>query len=77
LSATESLHRFNPGSPEEFEKVSGHEDSTDSLGATVEFVVNSENTENEERISTELSGEAHLNAVPFPRLQLLLGDGKT
>jgi len=28
--------------------------------------VNSENTENEERISTELSGEAHANADPFP-----------
>jgi putative transposase len=61
-------------SPEEFEGESGHENSADSPGATVEFVVNSENNENEKRISTELSGEEDSNAVLFPRPLLLLRD---
>jgi hypothetical protein len=67
-SATESLQRSNQMPSEEFEKDSGRENSSGSQRATVEFVVNSENTENEERISTELSGEAHANADPFPSL---------
>jgi putative transposase len=60
-------------SPEEFERQSA-ENSADSLGATVEFVVNSGNNENEKRIATELSGEEDSNAVLFPRPLLLLGD---
>jgi len=77
LSATESLHRFNPDSPEECEQESGHEDSADSLGATVQFIVNDGNGENQERISTELSGEGDSKAVPFSRPQPLLGNAKT
>jgi putative transposase len=58
-------------SPEEFEREST-ENSADSLGATVEFFVNSGNNENEKRISTELSEEEDSNAVLFPRPLLLL-----
>jgi hypothetical protein len=61
-------------SPEEFERESGRTNSADSLGATVEFVVDDENSENEERDSTKLSGEEDSNAVLFPRPLLLLGD---
>jgi Integrase core domain len=57
-------------SPEEFERESGP-DSADSPGATVEFVVNSGNNENEKRFSTELSGDEDSNAVLFPRPLLL------
>src|ERR1700751_3155129 len=63
-------------SPEEFERQSA-ENSADSLGATVEFVVNSENNENEKRIATELSGEEDSNAVLFPRPLSLLADART
>ena len=61
-------------SPEEFERESGRTNSADSPGATVEFVVDSGNNENEKRIATELSGEEASNAVLFPRPLLLLGD---
>jgi putative transposase len=61
-------------SPEEFERESGRTNSADSSGATVEFVVDDENSENEERDSTKLSGEEDSNAVLFPRPLLLLGD---
>jgi transposase InsO family protein len=60
-------------SPEEFEQTE-RGDSADFPGATVQFVVNDGNSENEERASTELSGEADSNAVLFPRPLLLLGD---
>jgi transposase InsO family protein len=61
-------------SPEEFERESGRTNSSDSSSATVEFVVDDENSENEERDSTKLAGEEDSNAVLFPRLLLLLGD---
>jgi hypothetical protein len=53
----------------------GH--SADTLGATVQSIVNDGNGENEERASTGLSGEGDSNAVPFPGPQPLLGDAKT
>jgi hypothetical protein len=67
--------------PEEFERQSA-ENSADSPGATVEFVVDSGNNENEKRIATELWGgggrentdKEDSNAVLFPRPLLLLGD---
>ena len=61
-------------SPEEFERESGRTNSADSSSATVEFVVDDENSENEERDSTKLAGEEDSNAVLFPRSLLLLGD---
>jgi putative transposase len=61
-------------SPEEFEQQSERGNSADSPGATVQFVVNDANGENEEKVSTELSGEEDSNAVLFPRPLLLLGD---
>ena len=64
-------------SPEEFEQRSERENQAGSLGASVQFIVNDGNGENEERISPELSGEGDSNAVPFPRPQPLLGDAKT
>ena len=60
-------------SPEEFERESA-ENSANSPGAIVEWVVNDENSENEKRISTELTGEEDSNAVLFPRPLLLLPD---
>lgn len=63
--------------PEEFERQSEQGHRAESLGATVQFIVNDGNGENEERISTELSGEGDSNTVPFPRPQPLLGDAKT
>ena len=39
-------------SPEEFEQQSERGNSADSLGATVQFIVNDGNGENEERAST-------------------------
>jgi transposase InsO family protein len=63
--------------PEEFEQQSERGHPADTLGATVQFVVNDGNGENEERASTGLSGEGDSNAVPFPRPQPLLGDAKT
>ncbi len=50
------------------------ENSANSAGATVEFVVNDGNGENKERASKELSGEEDSNAVLFPRPLVLLGD---
>jgi putative transposase len=61
-------------SPEEFEQQSERGNSADSPGATVQFVVNEANEENEEKVSTELSGEEDSNAVLFPKPLLLLGD---
>ena len=62
--------------PEEFEQSKrGH--PADTLGATVQLIVNDGNGENEERASTGLSGVGDSNAVPFPRPQPLLGDAKT
>ena len=52
-------------SPEEFERESGRTNSADSSSATVEFVVDDENSENEERDSTKLAGEEDSNAVLF------------
>jgi transposase InsO family protein len=63
-------------SPEEFEQKSERGNAVDSPGATVQFIVNDGNGENEERASTELSGEEDSNAVLFPRPLLLLGDAK-
>jgi hypothetical protein len=40
----------------------------------VEFVVDNENSENQERDSTKLAGDEDSNAVLFPRPLLLLGD---
>ena len=53
-------------SPEEFERESGRTNSADSSSATVEFVVDDENGENEERISTDLSGEGDSTPSPSP-----------
>ena len=61
-------------SPEEFERESEPGNSADSPGATVEFVVHNENSENEERVSKKLSGDEDSNAVLFPRPLLLLQD---
>jgi putative transposase len=60
-------------SPEEFERESGRT-TGDSSGATVEFVVDDENNENEERDSKKLAGDEDSNAVLFPRPLLLLED---
>ncbi len=59
-------------SPEEFERQNEGANSADPRGATVEFVVNDENGENEERASTAMAGEEDSNAVLFPRPLLLL-----
>jgi putative transposase len=61
-------------SPEEFERESSREASAQSLGATVEFVVHNENSENQERDSKKLAGDEDSNAVLFPRPLLLLQD---
>ena len=61
-------------SPEEFERESSREASPQSLGATVEFVVHNENSENQERDSKKLAGDEDSNAVLFPRPLLLLQD---
>jgi len=61
-------------SPEEFERENGRTNSADSSGATVEFVVDDENSENEERDSTKLAGDEDSNAVLFPSPFLLLED---
>jgi hypothetical protein len=42
----------------------------------VEFVVDDENSENQERDSSKLAGEEDSNAVLFPRPLLLLEDAK-
>ena len=63
-------------SPEEFERNSVEENSANFSGATVKFAVNDENGENQERSSTELSGDEDSNAVLFPGPLLLLRDAK-
>ena len=63
-------------SPEEFEQQRERQNSEDSIGATVHFIVNDGNSENEETASTGLSGEEDSNAVLFPRPLLLLGDAR-
>ena len=60
-------------SPEEFERQSERGNS-DSPGATVEFVVHNENSENEESDSKKLAGDEDSNAVLFPSPLLLLKD---
>jgi hypothetical protein len=42
----------------------------------VEFVVDDENNENQERDSKKLAGDEDANAVLFPRPLLLLEDAK-
>ena len=64
-------------SPEEFEQQSERGHAADSRGATVQFIVNDGNSENESGFLQGYSGEGDSNAVPFPRLQPLLGDAKT
>jgi putative transposase len=61
-------------SPEEFERESSREASAQSPGATVEFVVHNENSENQERGSKKQAGDEDSNAVLFPRALLLLPD---
>ncbi len=61
-------------SPEEFEQQSRRKNLADSPGATVEFVVNDGNSENQERVSPKVSGDEDSNAVLFPRPLLLLQD---
>ncbi|MHB8412232.1 MAG: IS3 family transposase [Candidatus Acidiferrales bacterium] len=63
-------------SPEEFEQQTAGSPEK-SLGASVEFVVHNETTDNQERISPQMSGEEDSNAVLFPRPLLLLGDTGT
>src|SRR5262249_22202412 len=63
-------------SPEEFEQQRERQNSADSIGATVHFIVNRGNSENEEKTSTGLSGGEDANAVLFPRPLLLLGDAR-
>jgi transposase InsO family protein len=59
-------------SPEEFERESGRANLAGSRGAaTVEFVVDDENNENQERDSKKLPGEEDSNTVLFPRPLLL------
>ena len=60
-------------SPEEFERQTAQEKATAS-GATVQFVVNDGNSENQERVSAEVSGDEDSNAVLFPGPLLLLQD---
>ena len=64
-------------SPEEFEQQSERGHAADSRGATVLFIVNDGNSENESGFRQGYSGEGDSNAVPFPRPQPLLGDAKT
>ena len=54
-------------SPEEFEQQSERGHSADSLGATVQFIVDDGNGENEQRASTGLSGEG-THPSPSPAL---------
>ena len=61
-------------SPEEFERQSRPENSADSSGATVEFVVHPENNDNQEKSSTKLTGDEDSSAVLFPSPLLLLQD---
>ena len=50
-------------SPEEFERKSVPESSANFSGATVTFVVDDENSENQERVSPGVSGEGDSIAV--------------
>ena len=61
-------------SPEEFERENSQENSAQSPGATVEFVVHNENSENQERGSKKLAGDEDSTAVLFPSPLLLLPD---
>ena len=61
-------------SPEEFERESSRGNPAQPPGATVVFVVHDGNSENQERSSTELSGDEDSNAVLLPRPLLLLKD---
>ena len=61
-------------SPEDFERKSVQENPANFSGATVTFVVNDENSENQERVSPGVSGDEDSNAVLFPRPLLLLRD---
>jgi transposase InsO family protein len=61
-------------SPEEFERKSVQENPANFSSATVTFVVNDENSENQERVSPGVSGDEDSNAVLFPRPLLLLRD---
>ena len=61
-------------SPEEFERKSAQENPANFSSATVTFVVNDENSENQERVSPGVSGDEDSNAVLFPRPLLLLRD---
>src|SRR2546427_549064 len=57
--------------PEEFAQQSEGGRLADTLGATVQFIVNDENGENEERASTGLSGGGDSNARPLPQTPTL------
>jgi len=63
-------------SPEEFEQQIGGGNSADSPGATVKFVVNDGNGENEAGVSKGYAGEEDSNAVLFPGPLLLLQDAR-
>jgi transposase InsO family protein len=60
-------------SPDEFEQ-QAVDRPTKSLGASVEFVVHNEPTDNQERSTPKLSGDEDSNAVLFPSPLLLLAD---
>ncbi len=59
--------------PEEFERELAQENVAHSA-ATMQFVGNDENRENQERVSKECAGEEDSNAALFPGPLLLLGD---
>ena len=61
-------------SPEEFERQTAQDSSATFPGATVEFVVNDGNSENQQRVSPEVSGDEDSNTVLFPGPLLLLQD---
>jgi hypothetical protein len=54
-------------SPEEFERKSAQENPANFSGATVTFVVNDENSENQERLSPGVSGDEDSKRRPLPR----------
>ena len=58
-------------SPEEFEQQSERGHAADSRGATVQFIVNDGNSENESGFLQGYSGEGDSNAVPFPQAPTL------
>jgi transposase InsO family protein len=59
-------------SPEEFEQQIAQGTSADAAGATVKFVVNDGNGENQGRVSPGVSGDKDSTAVLFPGPLLLL-----